>query len=183
MARRTRRKYYKRKGRWSANIQEVGNIITCTPSTWSASETIMSNPAQVNTFVSQTYTVKNVEITFNIDNELSNLAGAVIEGITAYIMFVPQGMTITNDYNLQHPEYIMAYKYLGSPTQEFGITTEVINGPLYGQQYQPYRIKTRLSRKLQTGDSIVLFIKGVNQSQESFNLRLSGLIRWWTKAN
>ena len=183
MARRTRRKYYKRKGRWSANIQEVGNIITCTPSTWSASETIMSNPTQANTFVSQTYTVKNVEITFNIDNELSNLAGAVIEGITAYIMFVPQGMTITNDYNLQHPEYIMAYKYLGSPTQEFGITTEVINGPLYGQQYQPYRIKTRLSRKLQTGDSIVLFIKGVNQSQESFNLRLSGLIRWWTKAN
>jgi len=183
MARRRFRRYRRKSGRWAPNIQEVGNIVSCTPSVWSATETIMSNPSQQNAFVSQTYTVKNVEISFNIDNEQSNLAGATIEGITAYIMFVPQGMNVTNDYNIQHPEYIMAYKYLGSPTQEFGVTSETVNGPLLGQQYQPYKVRTRLSRKLQTGDSIVLFLKGVNQSTSTLTLRLSGLIRWWTKAN
>lgn len=184
MARRRYRRYRRKSGKWTANIQEVGNMVTCTPGIWSATETIMSNPAQVNTFVSQTYTVKNVEISFNIDNENTNLAGAQIEGITAYIMFVPQGMTVTGDYNLQHPEYIMAYKYLGSPTQEFGIQSTSQNGPIFGQQYQPYKVRTRLSRKLQTGDSVVLFLKGVNQDNSTtFTLRLSGLIRWWTKAN
>lgn len=188
MARYRKRRYYKRKsGRWSANIQEVGNIITADPSIWSASETIMSNPSQQPTFVSQTYTVKNIEINFNIDHEewSTTQPGVGIEGITAYIMYVPQGMTITNDYNTQHPEYIMAYKYLGSPSLEIVSSNPSTGAPVHygGQQYQPYKVKTRLSRKLQTGDSVILFIKGVNQNNGRVNLRLSGVIRWWTKAN
>lgn len=180
MARYRRRRYFKRRsGHWSANIQEVGNTISATPGEWSASEPIMANPNQVNTFVSQTYTIKNVEISFNIDEETTN-AYNFLEGITAYIMFVPQGMTVTNDYNLQHPEYIMAYKYLGSPTMER--TASTVNSG--GQQYQPVKVRTRLARKLQTGDSVILFIKGVNQdNNNSYILRVSGVIRWWTKAN
>lgn len=185
-----RRRYRRRRrtGRWSSNIQEVGNTITTAPTDWSAFETIMSNPIQTNTFVSQTYTVKNIEISFNIDYEASTGGmGNYIEGITAYIMYVPQGfgqtiggeLILPTDYNLQHPEYIMAYKYLGSPSNEWNGT----GNQLANQQYQPFRVKTRLSRKLQTGDSIVLFIKGVNQSTSNIPLRLSGLIRWWTKAN
>lgn len=180
MARYRRRRNYRRKtGRWSANIQEVGNNITAAPGEWSAVETIMANPNQTNTIVSQTYTIKNVEISFNIDDETTN-AFNYIEGVTVYIMFAPQGMNITNDYNIQHPEYIMAYKYLGSPTMER--TASNVNTS--GQQYQPIKVRTRLARKLQTGDSVVLFIKGVNQdNSNSYLLRLSGIIRWWTKAN
>lgn len=181
MARRRYRRYYKRKsGSWAANIQEVGNNLNASTGTWSAAETIMTNPTQQNTFVSQTFTVKNIEISFNIDYESSTGGmGNYIEGVTAYIMFVPQGMDVTNDYNLQHPEYIMTYKYLGSPSNEYtGSGSQLAN-----QQYQPFRVKSRLSRKLQTGDSIILFLKGVNQSQTEIIFRLSGLIRWWTKAN
>lgn len=89
-------------------------------------------------------------------------------------MYVPQGMNITADYNIEHPEYIMTYKYLGSPTIDSN-----------GQQYQPYKIRTRLARKLQSGDNVILFIKGTNQvnGTSPSNLRLSGLVRWWTKAN
>lgn len=183
MARRRYRRYRRKSARWAPNIQEVGNMVTCSPSTWSATEPIMANPTQVNTFVSQTYTVKNIEITFNIDSEGTNYNAQLIEGITAYIMFVPQGMTITNDYNLQHPEYIMAYKYIGSPTTELQYSGTGQPAGVVGQQYQPTRVRTRLSRKLQTGDSIILFLKGVNQTQDTITLRLSGLIRWWTKAN
>lgn len=182
MARYRRRRFYKRKSaRWAPNIQEVGNLITANPTTWSATETIMANPTQQNSFVSQTYTVKNVEISFNIDTETTGVS-QYIEGITAYIMFVPQGMNITNDYNLQHPEYIMAYKYLGSPSSD-SEGSPGVSGTVIGQQYQPYKVRTRLARKLQTGDSVVIFIKGVNQYTQNITLRLSGLIRWWTKAN
>ena len=72
-------------------------------------------------------------------------------------MFVPQGMNVSTDYNIQHPEYIMNYKYLGSPTGTGTSTSAEV------QQYQPFRLRSRLSRKLNTGDSVILFIKGLNQ--------------------
>jgi len=187
MARYRRRRFYRRKtGKWAANIQEVANTITPTQGTWSATETIMSNPTQQPTYVSQTFTVKNIEINFNLDYEGSSSDFInLYEGITAYIMFVPQGMNVTSDYNVQHPEYIMAMKYIGSPTAEnvYIPGTGQYNSP--GQQYQPTKIRTRLARKLQSGDSVVLFVKGIQTgSTESGQiLRLSGVIRWWTKAN
>lgn len=172
--RRTRR-YRRRSGRWAANIQEVNGSLTATSGTFSQAETILTNPAQSPTLVTQVFTIKNVEITFNLDFESPTTTGGtpLVEAVTAYIMYVPQGMTITGNYNLEHPEYIMTYKYLGSPTVDSD-----------GQQYQPYKIRTRLARKLQSGDNVILFIKGTNQStSQTYNLRLSGLVRWWTKAN
>lgn len=168
------RRFRRRSGRWAANIQEVNGTLTASRGTFSQAETILTNPAQSTTLVTQVFTVKNVEITFNLDFE-GNTGSAVndIEAVTAYIMYVPQGMTITANYNLDHPEYIMTYKYLGSPTIDNN-----------GQQYQPYKIRTRLARKLQSGDNVILFIKGLNQNNENtYLLRLSGLVRWWTKAN
>lgn len=185
MARYRKRRFYKRKtGRWSANIQEIGNLISAGPEDWFHTESIMSNPTQQPTYVSQTYTVKNVEINFTLEHEDQNVNGIYLEAITAYIMYVPQGMTVTKEYNLQHPEYIMAYKYLGSPVNEYN--AQIQQAPIYianGQNYQPFRVKTRLSRKLQTGDSVILFLKGNNQTQNNITCRLTGVIRWWTKAN
>ena len=170
--RRTRR-YRRRSGRWAANIQEFNGSLAAAPGIFSQAETILTNPAQSANLVTQVFTIKNVEITFNLDFESSDNNVVSIEGVTAYIMYVPQGMTITGNYNLEHPEYIMTYKYLGSPTVDST-----------GQQYQPYKIRTRLARKLQSGDNVILFIKGTNQSaSQTYSLRLAGLVRWWTKAN
>lgn len=174
MARRRYRRYRRRSGRWAANIQEVNGSLVASPGVFSQSETILTNPAQSTLLVTQVFTVKNVEVTFNLDFENSGTSSVSnIENVTAYIMYVPQGMTVTASYNLDHPEYIMTYKYLGSPTIDNT-----------GQQYQPYKIRTRLARKLQSGDNVILFIKGLNQNNsDSYILRLSGLVRWWTKAN
>lgn len=171
MARRRYRRYRTRRGKWAANLQEINTTTVLAPpnSTFYQTFVLSFNPTQINTSVSQVFTVKNLEVSFYID---SLSTPSELDDIAAYIMFVPQGMAITESYNLQHPEYIMAYKFLGGPSSDTD------------QQYQPIKVRTRLSRKLQSGDNVILFIKGVNtstSSQRSFDFH--GLVRWWTKAN
>lgn len=172
MARATRKRYYKKATtKWSPNIQEISttSIQAAASSTFYQSFVLAFNPTQVNTAVSQVFTVKNVEVSFYIDQDTPTND---LEDITAYIMFVPQGMNITDQYNIQHPEYIMAYKFLGSPSKDSD-----------SQNYQPQRVKTRLMRKLQSGDNIILFIKGNNTNTLDRIFEFHGLVRWWTKAN
>lgn len=174
MAKYSKKKFYRKKTKWSANIQELLNTgLTASPGTFSGTTTLATNPTQNTLGVSQIFTCKNFAVDFTIesDNHWS------LEGITAYIMFVPQGMNVSQDYNIQHPEYIMNYKYLGSPTGTGTSTSAEV------QQYQPFRLRSRLSRKLNTGDSVILFIKGLNQGSSNISFNLSGIIRWWTKAN
>ena len=173
MARRryTKRRYYK-KGRYSANISEInGTSVTAASGKWSGTTVLTTNPAQSNATVSQTYTVKNFEVNFTVTIPTSSNI-EYLENIVCYIMYVPQGMNVSEEYNLQHPEYVMTYKYVGSPMQD-GTS----------QQFQPIKIRSRMARRLQTGDSIILFISGYNQAVGELNLELNGLVRWWTKAN
>lgn len=169
MARRTRKRFRRRASRWSANIQEFNaQGYTIPTGSFFTQQALTTNPTQSVLGVSQTYTCKNFKLDINLETGSPN--PEQIEAVTMYIMYVPQGMVITQNYNIDHPEYIMNYKFLGSPTQDGS------------QQYQPFRISTRLSRKLNTGDSIILFLKGYNQGNES-TLSINGLVRWWTKAN
>lgn len=182
MAKFRRYRKYSRRGRakYAANLQEIGTTSIVFPQgaedgPWSRSFTLAFNPTQINTAVSQVFTVKNFEVTFEVStNALTGTVGQYVEDIVAYIMFVPQGMTVTENYNLQHPEYVMAYKFLGSP---------VADNPT--SLAQPARVRTRLSRKLQSGDSVILFLKGnlVGSPTSQINLEFHGLARWWTKAN
>lgn len=178
MAKTTRRKYYKRKSaRWAPNIAKIRDSISATPNEFGANSTLAFNPAQSTGSVSQTYTAKNFDITFTIEAGSAN-ASSFIEGVTIYIMYVPQGMTVGNDYYQLHPEYILNYKYIGSPaTQQGGVSSGE------SQQYQPIRVRTRMARKLQTGDQIILYVNGTNTSDSSQTLYIDGLVRWWTKAN
>lgn len=173
------RKYTRRnRARWCSNIQEIETQKYTAPQNGASGDsiTLVSNPIQLQTAVSQIYTVKNIECSFTFSSEY--FSSRYLEDLAVYIMFVPQGMNLTNDYNLQHPEYIMAYKYIGSPT------LESTNNNAPGQQYQPVKIKTRLARKLNSGDQIILFWKLKNQSiTENYDYEIGGLIRWWTKAN
>ena len=111
MARRTRRKYYKRAGRWSANIREFNAVGYTIPSgSFFTQSALTTNPTQSVLGVSQTYTCKNFKIDATIETGSPN--PEQIEAVTVYIMYVPQGMVVTENYNLDHPEYIMNYKYL-----------------------------------------------------------------------
>lgn len=165
------KKYYRPRGKWSANIKTLTaqTINANASSSFFSTSDLCANPIQVESTVSQQYTVKNIELSYEIETDNFYY----IEGLTAYIMYVPQGMTITETYPNQHPEYIMAYRFLGSPNRDEGTTPNRL----------PSRIKTRLARRLQTGDKIVLLIVGLNEYNSAQTLKFNGLIRWWTKAN
>jgi hypothetical protein len=178
--RRYRRSYRRRSGRWAPNIVKISSTVNAPSGEFSNSEDLALNPIQLNTGVSQAFTVKNFEISFTIEAETVTALN-LIESITAYIMYVPQGMTVTNGYYAEHPEYIMAYKYLGQPTA--ARLNSFNEQQIENQQYQPYRIRTRLSRKLQTGDRVILYIQGSNQSTTTQQYNINGIVRWWSKAN
>ena len=174
MAKYRRRRYRRKTGRWAPNIVKVSNQLLAPFGEFGLSEDLAINPIQSNTGVSQTYTTKNFEITFTIE---SGELGGILESITVYVMYVPQGMNVGSDYYAQHPEYIMAYKYLGSPGNVSNNNYDA------GQKYQPYKIKSRLSRKLQTGDKVILFVQGSNPGNNTVAFCLDGIVRWWSKAN
>lgn len=173
-----KRRYYKKKTSYSPNITRVGpnsfNIAAQTRDIGITTlvENQVYDPNRSNNII----TVKNPEL--SIEFEANN---SLIESCTAYIMFIPEGYTTTLDTPTQHPEWIMAYKYFGSPNYDTSITqsSSQTNNSKYVN-----KIKTRLSRRLNTGDRIILLVEGTNTStQTAYEMRYQGLIRWWTKAN
>lgn len=181
MARKSyKKRYYKRKGRWSANIKDIEDEQTLAPGVISGNSIdLCLNPVQSNITVSQQYTVKNIELSVFLEISQPGTTiqdyGSKIEDIQHYIMYVPQGMNLTTDYNLEHPEYIMAYYYQGNPA------SDSISNSSLGYKL---KIKSRMARRLQTGDRVIYFWKARNQdTSNSSTVRLGGLVRWWTKAN
>lgn len=184
MARYRRSRRYRRKsGRWASNITTIDKESILAPvGAWNSSLTLATNPIQSSTGVSQTFTAKNFEISFTLESS-STTGVYALDSIAVYIMYVPQGMNITSSYMSDHPEYILNYKFYGSPTSYTPIPGTQGVAEYNVQRFQPMKIKSRLSRKLQTGDSIILFMTGVNGSDSALDLFISGVVRWWTKAN
>lgn len=175
--RRYRYRFYKKKGKWSANINTVNNQVIPFGSGGSTYWTydLCSNPAQNSTTVSQQYTVKNVYFNFQFESSTDTFD---INCLTGYIMYVPQGMTVDTNYPKYHPEYIMAMRFYGSPEPigtDLQTTKQGIRNPL--------SIKSRLARRLQTGDKIIFLLVGTNSTSQTLTLYCNGVIRWWTKAN
>lgn len=175
MARKVKVIYKKRKEKWSPNINEFSSEVTFGINGVTVFDTtICTNPAQNNTSVPQTFTVKNFEITFYCEGDATGVSE--IDDLCAYVMFIPQGYQITNDINIQHPEWILNYKFIGSPYIE-ARTSQTFNYTI------PHRVRSRLSRKLNTGDKVVLILKGTNKNFDERTVQFHGLMRWWTKAN
>ena len=65
----------------------------------------------------------------------------------------------------------MASKHIGIPLNN--------NSPGYASLY----MSTRLSRKLDTGDKVVFVVQGSNPTNSTTSARLTGIIRYNTKAN
>lgn len=179
MAKFRRYRKYTRRGRtrWSSNILDIG------PSTFTLSElsgwnhtevTLITNPDYSSSLTSNLYTIKNVEVSLNFNADANQLFN-YIDNLQFYIMYVPQGMFVGQDYAIKHPEYIMAMRYYGDPGSDSG------NAPY---THTPIRIKTRLSRKLNTGDKIILLIRAANtNATQTGQTVYGGVCRWWTKAN
>lgn len=172
MARYRRRRFYKRKGKWSTRLtninvsQEVNGGVT-----FFVYRTLATNPAQDDNTVSQRFTVKNVQCQI----EIQQISGtpASINFCQQYILFIPQGYELTANTPYEHPEWIMAHRYLGSP--------EPNDTPYFPAQ----RFTTRLARKLDTGDRVVYLFTGSNTTNEGnfATINVNGVVKLNTKAN
>ena len=89
-------------------------------------------------------------------------------------MYVPQGYTVSYNTLSEHPEWVMAIKFLDDPTLTPGET----NGLM-----RPFTVSTRLARKLQTGDSVQFCVFGNNLGSTAIPVSFKFMAQWWTCAN
>lgn len=167
------KKYYKKiyykKGKWSPNIQDISYAtLQANTGNFYIATDLAENLYQNANRISQPYTIKNIELNFEIlcENQQN------ITSLCLYLMYAPEGMSVNSQYVKQHPEYIMAYRFLGKP-----VTLTTAPGK------NAVRVKSRLSRRLQTGDKLVMLITGENSGTGTINIQLTGVFRWWSKAN
>ena len=183
MAKYTRyRKYSRRRaGKYSPNILRLGpTTFSVPPETRDiAINTLVENQEYSSSRGNNVLRVKNIEL--NIQFETAGLLASYnIESCCGYVMYIPEGYQVTVDTPIQHPEWIMAYKYFGSPDPELGTGTEAQS--ISNQRIQ--RIKSRLSRNLNTGDRIIFLAEATNVAgTTTYQVQFQGLCRWWTKAN
>lgn len=181
MAKYTRyRKYsrrYRKKGIWSNRISNIsGSQLATKESQFVIYYNLCQNPTQDNSTVSNKYTVKNI----NLQLELSTDTGVPtdIENAQAFVCYIPQGYVPTGTPSAyatvpyDHPEWIMAHRFIGSPQGDAN------------NYYPPLRITSRLARKLDTGDRIVLIVLAENTSvTTSYTMVYRGVVKYVTKAN
>lgn len=171
------RKYtrYNRGKHWSTRLTSINVTQVVSPGQgFFIYRTLATNPAQDDNTVSQRFTVKNVYCQVSIEREKTGdvYTNFEVENLQHYILFLPQGYTLTEDTPFEHPEWIMVHRFLGSP--------QLDENP----GYPPVTISTRLSRKLDTGDRIVYLLIGTNtSSNQGVTLAVNGLIKLNTKAN
>lgn len=160
--------YKKPRIRWATNIGSIEHAFNSDVETEFVSYVkLCENPQQSITSVSTQFTIKNPELQFQIEcNDPEKY-----DRLTCYVMYVPQGITPTADLINYHPEYIMALRYFGGPDDHSNINRN------------PLIIKSRLSRKLNTGDGIYLLISGKHFGTANDEIVVRGVIRWWSKTN
>jgi len=174
------RRYRRNKASWSTRLTNVnGAQLATAGSQYVIYYNLCQNAAQDDNTVSQKYTVKNVHAQL----ELEATNAILVENLQAYIMFIPQGYVPTatpsaySTIPFDHPEWIMAYRFFGSAQLDN-------NGDTDGPHFPPLRLRSRLARKLDTGDRIVLIILGTNENTSgSVTLNYRGLVKMNTKAN
>ena len=148
MARRRYRRYRKRSGKWSPNIKRIGPSSFNIPAQTRDGTTItlIENQPYDETRGNNVLRTKNIEVSMEFETPTTNGANrenAYIESCTYYILFVPEGYNVTIDTPIQHPEWIMAYKYTGSPISEF--YPQLASVALMSNNKYIEKIRTRLS--------------------------------------
>lgn len=170
MARRYRRRYRKRAPYSVRMTNFSGSQSASAQNQFVIWQQLAKNPNQATSTVSNKYKVKNFDVGLNITSEVTT----EVQNLQAFIMFLPQGYGTTSSelINLpyDHPEWILNHRFLGCPFRQ------TVFAPAY-------KIKTRLSRNLDTGDAIILLILGTNPESTSITLNYNGLVKYVSKAN
>ena len=175
--RRSYRRVYPRK-KWASNIgNSTLNMTVPANSSYAAGAAFALNPVQSPTTVSTPYTVKRVTLSIDAVTPQSE-DFRLLQQVMAAIMYVPQGYAVTYNILNEHPEWIMAIKYMGEPSMYESPTSTG------GNRNKPFQVSSRLARRLQTGDSIQLVLFATNISTDTAaNISFRFMARWWTRSD
>ena len=180
MVRRYYRRAYRRVNRkkWASNIgSSTLNLTVPANSTYAAGAAFALNPAQSPSTVSTSFTVKRVKLAIDAVTPQSE-DFRFLQQVIAAIMYVPQGYTVDYTILQQHPEWVMAIKYMGEPSMYESPTSTG------GSRNKPFQGSSRLARKLQTGDSIQLVLFATNISTDTpANINFRFLAQWWSRSD
>lgn len=181
MARYYRRRYTRvvaPKKKWCSNLKSLVGVAVeyQNPSEFSVIKDLVINNSDGAT--PTPVVVKTGNFKAQIDMTINVGATGTIEA-AIFIMFVPQGMTLTNYTNINnyitcHPEWILAWRQLdfGNANAQGSVDTTVV------------RFGSRLKKNLNSGDRICLFVLGSgNFTGVQTNGVLNGRIQYWTCAN
>lgn len=106
---------------------------------------IITVPDDDSTNIPRSMLVGNVQLTTTVE-ALSNVNS--FNNMVIAVMRVPRDTTINSDFIDLHPEWVLAYKYIGSP---ISISD--------AQQFQPVRVSSRKKVRLYSGDSVKLIVQ------------------------
>lgn len=181
MARRYFRRSYRRaypRKKWASNIGSSTLQLTVPAnSSYAAGAAFALNPAQSPSTVASAFTVKRVRLSIDAVTPQSE-DFRLLQQVIAAIMYVPQGYTVDYTILQQHPEWIMAIKYMGEPSMYESPTSTG------GTRNKPFQVSSRLARKLQTGDSIQLVLFATNISTDTAaNINFRFLAQWWSRSD
>lgn len=174
MARRRRYRRRYRRLRWAkqmVNITHEGFTVS-NNSNWSYNIPLCENPVDENTMVPTPRYFKRIKLSFEVENEAKdNIANFQIEGLTAFILYVPEGLTAGPALIKQHPEWVLGSKFYGSVSNESTGTSGKV-----------FTLYSRLCKKLLSGDKIMVVFTGVNTDQSnSYNVYFNLFIEFFTR--
>lgn len=177
MTRRNNRRFNKQPKLKNNQIIQLKEPFAVSAGNFNVYINLIKNPANVDTDQLTGY-VETIG-RFSIDCTLEG--PQTLDNVAMFVMYVPEGYGISETGTAahsivnQHPEWIMAYKYLGSPTQAISDTTN--------QGCQPTRIRSRVRRNLMTGDRVVLLITGTNSASQSSSGILWAYLKFASRIN
>lgn len=164
--------YVKPKKRWATNILSFNKSFEGAEGLFAATQVLVENSTQ-NSSPTPTI-VKTGNFKIQGDCTVSGSSNAVI-GISMYVIYVPEGITITSPTSAQnlisaHPEWILAWKFIAANRLSSSSTENV----------DAFSFSSRLKRNLNSGDTIQLIGIGTG-SISALNVR--GMAQYWTCAN
>lgn len=160
------------KKKWASNIGQLAYQITT--SNLSPGRVLVENSAQTSTPTPTILKVGNFKASVDVSFSYSQ-APVVLPNCTAYIVFLPEGIAISDQNALftlisNHPEYVMAWRRLDT---DYASNTGSYNA-------RSVTISSRLKRNLNSGDRVYF---GVYAANSSATITVQGTVQFWTCAN
>lgn len=143
---RVRRTFYtarRRTAKWSPHlIQELMSVGLDSAGQFGSYQLLSKNTSDNTTPTPSVIKVKNFRVSVDTSTAYST---NYVQYLNAYIIFIPEGVSISKETPTQHPEWILAWKSLNEITNT---------------NAQSITLSSRLARNLNSGDAIYLLFTG-----------------------